>query len=61
MTIMSNKSPSPTFEVSNSHLHRLIKDYNEVRITLLTIFDKIDELEQKLINLNYKVNQRIKE
>jgi|TARA_R100001530_G_scaffold30647_1_gene24111 hypothetical protein len=32
-----------------------------VKSDLLKVFDKLDELDQKLINLNYKLNQHIKE
>tara|TARA_R100000656_G_scaffold28730_1_gene25043 strand:+ start:1011 stop:1220 length:210 start_codon:yes stop_codon:yes gene_type:complete len=32
-----------------------------VKSDLLKVFDKLDELDQKLINLNYKLNLHIKE
>ena len=32
-----------------------------VKSDLLKVFDKLDELDQKLINLNYKFNKHIKE
>jgi hypothetical protein len=38
------------------------KPFNDaVKSDLLKVFDKLDELDQKLINLNYKFNKHIKE
>ena len=33
----------------------------DIEHDLLKIIDKLDELDQKVINLNYKLNQHIKE
>mgnify|MGYP003659502103 CR=1 FL=1 len=37
------------------------KNNDAVKSDLLKVFDKLDELDQKLINLNYKLNKHIKE
>ena len=37
------------------------KNNDAVKSDLLKVFDKLDELDQKLINLHYKFNKHIKE
>jgi len=37
------------------------KNNDAVKSDLLKVFDKLDELDQKLINLNYTLNKHIEE
>ena len=37
------------------------KNNDAVKSDLLKVFDKLDELDQKMINLHYKLNKHIKE